>query len=105
MFKRSKHIYIFTFKLSQNYYESPKGTIRANGNTNQLFKPMNFRDVQSLKLNKAGTDMTLDEYKYLIFTRWDQNYRPLTIDMTEDKTTGRYRLCPKNIFAPDSSTF
>ena len=50
-------------------------------------------------------DMTLDEIKYLTSARWNQNYQPLTIDMTKDKYTGRYRLGLNSIFVPDSSPF
>ena len=36
-------------------------------------------------------DMTLDEFKYLTNTCWTEKYQPLTIDMTKDEYTGRYR--------------
>ena len=50
-------------------------------------------------------DMTLDEFKYLTSTCWNKYYQPLTIDMTKDKYTGRYRLGLNSIFVPDSSPF
>ena len=50
-------------------------------------------------------DMTLDELKYLTSTCWNQNYIPLTIDMTKDEYTGRYRLGLNSIFVPNSSPF
>ena len=50
-------------------------------------------------------DMTLDEFKYLTSSCWNKNYQPLTIDMTKDKFTGRYRLRLNSIFVPDSSLF
>ena len=37
---------------------------------------------------KASMDMTLDEFEYLTGTCWNQNYQPLTIDITKDKYTG-----------------
>ena len=49
--------------------------------------------------------MTLDEFKYLTSTCWNQKYEPLTIDLTKDKKTGRYRLGLNSIFVPDSSLF
>ena len=48
MFKRSRHKNLSFFNLSQDYYQVPKGTIRANGNNYHIFKPNNFRDVQNL---------------------------------------------------------
>ena len=49
--------------------------------------------------------MTLDEFKYLTSTCWNQNYQPLTIDMTKDKYQGRYRLGLIPLFFPYSSPF
>ena len=53
-------------------------------------------------------DMTLNEFKLLTSTCWNknyQNYQPLTIDMTKDNYTGRYRLGLNSIFVPNSSPF
>ena len=37
MFKRGRQNNLSMFKISQDYYELPKRTIRANGNVYQLF--------------------------------------------------------------------
>ena len=50
-------------------------------------------------------DMTLNEFKYLTSTCWKKSYTPLTIDMTKDKYTGRYRLGLYSIFVPDTTPF
>ena len=50
-------------------------------------------------------DMNLNEFKHLTSTCWNEQYTPLTIDMTKDKYTGRYRLGLSSIFVPDSSPF
>ena len=50
-------------------------------------------------------DMTINEVKNLTCICWNEKYQPLTIDMTEDKYTGRYRLGLKSIFVPDSILF
>ena len=42
MFKRGRHNNLSIFIISQDYYELPKKTIRANGNIFHLFKPNNF---------------------------------------------------------------
>ena len=105
MFKRSRHNNLSIFIISQDYYESPKRTIRANGNTYHIFKPNNFREVQNLYKDKASMDMTLNEFKYLTCICWNKNYQPVTIDMTKDKYTERYRLGLNSIFVPDSSPF
>ena len=45
MFKRGGHNNLSIFITSQDYYELPKRTIRANGNIYHIFKPNNFTDV------------------------------------------------------------
>ena len=47
--------------------------------------------------------MTVNGYKYLTSTCWNEKYQPLTIDMTKDKHTGRCRLGLKSLFVPNSS--
>ena len=105
MFKRGRHNNLSIFIISQDYYGLPKRTIRANGNIYHIFKPNNFRDVQNLYQDKASMDMALNEFKLLTSICWNKNYQPLTIDMTKDKYTGRYRLGLNSIFVPDSSPF
>ena len=68
MFKQSKQNRLSIFIISQDYYEIPKKTIRANGNICHIFKSNNFRDVQNLYQDKASMDITLNEFKYLTFT-------------------------------------
>ena len=105
LFKRSRHNNISVFIISQDYYELPKKTIRANSNIFHLFKPNNIRDVQNLFQDKASMDMTINEFKILGNTCWQTNFQPLTIDMTKDKHLGRYRLGLDTIFLPISDPF
>ena len=106
MFKRSRHKNLSIFIISQEYYELPKKTIRANGNIYHIFKPNSFRDVQNLYHDKASSmDMTLNEFKLLTSTCWNEKYQPLTIDMTKDKYQGRYRLGLNSIFVPNTTPF
>ena len=105
MFKRGRHNNLSIFIISQDYYELPKRTIRANGNIFQIFKPNNYLDVRNIFQDNASMDMTLSEFKYLTSTCWNEKYKPLTIDMTKDKYKGRYRLGLNSIFIPDSSPF
>ena len=105
MFKRSRHNNLCIFITSQDYYELPKRTIRANGNIYHIFKPNFFRNVQTFNQDKASKEMTLYECKYITSTCWDKKYQPLTIDMTKDKYTGRYRLGLISLFIPNSNPF
>ena len=104
-FKRSRHNNFSIFIIFQDYYELPKRTIRANGNIYHIFKPNNFRDVLNLYQDKASMDMTLNEFKYLTSTCWNEQYQPLTFDMTKKAYDGRSRLGLNSIFIPDSSPF
>ena len=83
MFKRGHHKKLSIFKISQDYYELPKRTIRANGNLYHIFKPNKYRDVQNLYQDKTSMDLTLNEFKLLTSTCWSKNYQPLTIYMTK----------------------
>ena len=105
MFKRSRHNNLSIFIISQDYYELSKKTIRCKGNIYQIFKPKNFRDVINLYQDKASMDMTLNEFKLLTSTCWNEKYTPLTKDMTKNAYDGRYRLGLKSIFVPNTSPF
>ena len=63
MFKRSRHINLSFFIISQDYYELGKKPIRCNGNLCHIFKPNIFRDVHNLYQDEASMDMTLKEFK------------------------------------------
>ena len=105
MFKRSRHNNLSIFIISQDYYELSKKTKRCYSNIFHIFKPNNFRDVLSLYQDKSSMDMTLNEFKLLASTCWNEKYQPLTIDMTKDKFFGRYRLGLNSIFVPDTTPF
>ena len=105
MFKRSRNNNLSMFIISQDSYEPPQRTIRANGNIYHIFKPNNFRDVQNLYQDKASMDISLNEFKYLTSTYWNEKYQPLTIDMTKNKYTRPYRLGLNSLFIPNSSPF
>ena len=105
MFKRSRLNNLSIFIISQDYYELSKKTRRCNGIIFHIFKPNNFRDVINFYQDKASMDMTLNEFKYLSSICWNEKYQPLTIDMTKDKNTGRYRLGLNSIFVPNTSPF
>ena len=90
-FKRSRHKISSIFIMSQDSYELSKKTVRANGSIFIIF-PIQTISEMYLYQDKASIDMTFDEFKFLTSGCWDKNYQPLSIDMTKDKITGRYRL-------------
>ena len=90
-FKRSRHNNLSIFFISQDHYELPKRTIRANGNIYHIIKPNRLLDVRNFYQDKASMDMTLDEFKYLTSFCWNEKYQLLTIDLTKVKHIKRYR--------------
>ena len=72
MFKRSGHKSVSIFIISQDYYELPERTIRANGNVYHIFEPNNYRDVQTHYQDKASMGMALNQFEYLASTCWDK---------------------------------
>ena len=105
MFERSRHNNFSSFKFSPDYYELPKGTIRANCKIYQIFKPNSFRDVQKLSQHKTSLNMTFNDLKTLASICRNKRYQLLTIDMTKDKCTGRYCLRLDSPFVPHTNAF
>ena len=68
MFKRSRHNKLFIVIFSQDYYELPERTFRANGKIFHIFSLNSFRNVQNSFQDKANMDMTLNEIKFFTST-------------------------------------
>ena len=49
--------------------------------------------------------MTITEFRLLTSICWNDQYQPLTIDMTKDKYQGRYRLGVNSKFRPNTTPF
>ena len=105
MFQQPWHKNLSTFKVSQDSNELPKWSIRADGNIYHIFNLNNFRDVLTLCQDKSSNDVTVNEFKLLTSTCWNEKPRPFTFDMIKDKYTSRYRLGINSKFIPDSYTF
>ena len=50
-------------------------------------------------------NMTLNDFKLITSTCWNEKYQHLTIDATKDKYTECYRLELNSLFVPVSSPF
>ena len=105
MFKRSRHNIFSVFIISQDCHELPKRTIRANGNIHLISKPNKYREVLNIYQDEKSMDMTFNKFRLLTSTCWNEKYQPLTIDVTKDKYTGRYRLGLYSLFIPTSHFF
>ena len=104
VFKRSGHMNISIFIISQDYYGLPEKTILVNGNMHHRLKPNKFRVVRNLYQDKASMDNALKEFKFLTSTCWNEKYQPINIEKTNDKHTGRYRVGQKSLFVSRSKT-
>ena len=60
--------------------------------------------IISLRIKKSII-LTFNEIKNSTSTCWNEKYQFLTIDMTKDKYTGRYRLRLDSLFVPDTKPF
>ena len=70
-----------------------------------MIKPNSFRVVHNLYQDKASMDRALNEIKNLTSICWDKKDQSLTIDLSRDKYTGRYRLGLFSVFVPDTTPF
>ena len=50
-------------------------------------------------------DTTLEEFKLLTSTCWNEKYQPFTIDMTKDRYKSCYGFGLNSIFVPNSYVF
>ena len=56
-------------------------------------------------MDRASKDVTLDEFKYLTSTCWNEKYQLLTYNKTKKKHRGRYRLGLNSLSVPDGPLF
>ena len=77
-FKQSRPKKISVFKISKDYSELPRRTIRANLSYIQAKRIQGRSEIFH---NKASMDLTVDEFKFLTSTSWNRKYQFLTIDI------------------------
>ena len=90
-FTRGRHEDIDVYYISQSYFGLPRRSIRNNSDRLILFK-QTLRDVQSMYYDIGAYDMNYDEFKQMCHKAWNEEYNYLCIDMTKNKTDGKYRI-------------
>ena len=90
-FTRGRHEDIDVYYISQSYFGLPRRSIRNNSDRLILFK-QTLRDVQSMYYDIRAYDMNYDEFKQMCHKAWNEEYNYLCIDMTKNKTDGKYRI-------------
>ena len=108
-FTRGRHNDLDVYYLSQSYFDLPKRTIRNNSNIIILFQ-QTLKDVEHIYRDKAGFDMSNDEFKSLCREAWRDNYNYLLINRFEDKNGSKYMICNESnlqyqIFNPQTDPF
>ena len=90
-FTRGTHEDLDVYYISQSYFGLPRQSIRNNSDRLILFK-QTLRDVQSMYYDIGAYDMKYDEFKQMCHKAWDERFNYLCIDMTKNKTEGKYRI-------------
>ena len=90
-FSRGRHENLDVYYISQSYFGLPRQSVRNNSDRLILFK-QTLRDVQSMYYDIGAYDMKYDEFKEMCHKAWDEKYNYLCIDMTKNKTDGKYRI-------------
>ena len=90
-FTRGRHEDLDVYYISQSYFALPRQSIRNNSDRLILFK-QTLRDVQSMYYDIGAYDMKYDEFKEMCHKAWDERYNYLCIDMTKNKSDGKYRI-------------
>ena len=90
-FTRGRHEDLNVYYISQSYFGLPRQSIRNNSDRLILFK-QTLRDVQSMYYDIGAYDMKYDEFKEMCHKAWDEKYNYLCIDVTKNKTDGKYRI-------------
>ena len=108
-FTRGRHNDLDVYYLSQSYFDLPKRTIRNNSNIIILFQ-QTLKDVQHIYTDRAGFDMSYDEFKSLCREAWRERYNYLLINRLEDKNGKKYMICNESnpqyqIFSPQTDPF
>ena len=68
-----------------------KKTIRNNSNIIISFQ-QTLKDVEHIYRDKAGFDMSFDEFKELCREAWKEKHNYIIINRLEDKNGSRYRI-------------
>jgi hypothetical protein len=88
---RGRHSNVDCFYLAQNYFRLPRQTIRENANFICLF-PQDLKNVNHIYNDHVSSDMSKDEFRSLCKRAWTQPHGFVTIDLTSDKYSGKYRI-------------
>ena len=87
---RGRHSNVDCFYIAQNYFELPRESIRENANFICLFL-QDLKNISHLYNDDASTDTSTDEFTALCERAWSVPHGFVTIDLSSDKYSGKYR--------------
>jgi len=99
---RGRHSNVDCFYLAQNYFKLPRQTIRENANFICLF-PQDQKNIHHIYDDHVSTDMTKEEFRKLCKSVWGQPHGFVVIDLTSNKSNGKYRSSLDNFYIPEEA--
>ena len=99
---RGRHSNVDCFYLAQNYFKLPRQTIRENANFICLF-PQDQKNIHHIYDDHVSADMTKEEFRKLCKSVWGQPHGFVVIDLTSNKSNGKYRSSLDNCYIPEEA--
>ena len=91
IFARGRHHNIHCVYISQNYWLLDRRSIRENSSIFFIFK-QDFRAITHLYMDHvASDDIDLQSFRKFCQHCWSEPYAFMTIDLTRDRDSGKYR--------------
>jgi hypothetical protein len=97
---RGRHSNVDCFYLAQNYFKLPRQTIRENANFICLF-PQDLKNINHIYNDHVSTDLSKEEFRSLCKQAWSVPHGFVTIDLSSDKYSGKYRCMLDTFYIPD----
>lgn len=98
-YSRGRHNSCDVLYIAQNYFSLPRHSIRENANLMILF-PQDSKNLYHIYSDHCGDDMTFEEFKSFCRTVWKTRHNFITIDLTSEKLSGRYRQNLDRFYLP-----
>ena len=103
-YTRGRHNNCDTFYISQSYFHLPRHSVRENMNFLVLF-PQDVKNLSHIYADHCDGDMTLTEFKNFCRQVWSTNHQFIVIDLTSDKSKGKYRKNLDTFFIPTTLSY
>ena len=99
-YTRGRHNNCDSFYISQNYFLLPRKTIRENANF-MIFFPQDDKNLNYIHKDHC-IDISLDEFKRFCKRCWEKKHDFVTIDLSSEKHSGKYRYNFNLFYIPET---